>query len=77
MAVLDKSEAIRIKAQLISNPVAPGVYSHFINVGTNNIIEPLEDNYFRTEMPLGISCFKYLQGYYGSGKTQFINSLAA
>ena len=77
MAALDKSEAIRIKAQLISNPVAPGVYSHFINVGTNNIIETLEENYFQTEMPLGISCFKYLQGYYGSGKTQFINSLAS
>lgn len=77
METLDKSEAIRIKAQLIANPVAPGVYSHFINVGTNNIIDTLEENYFRTEMPLGISCFKYLQGYYGSGKTQFINSLAA
>jgi len=77
LGALDKSEAIRIRAQLIANPVAPGVYSHFINVGTNNIIDTLEENYFRTEMPLGISCFKYLQGYYGSGKTQFINSLAA
>lgn len=77
MGALDKSEAIRIKAQLVANPVAPGVYSHFINVGTNNIIEILEKNYFREEMPLGISCFKYLQGYFGSGKTQFINSLAA
>lgn len=77
MAPLDKSEAIRIKAHLTANPVAPGVYSHFINVGTNNIIETLEENYFKTDMPLGISCFKYLQGYYGSGKTQFINSLAA
>jgi hypothetical protein len=77
LGTLDKSEAIRIKAQLIANPVAPGVYSHFINVGTNDIIDTLEKNYFREEMPLGISCFKYLQGYYGSGKTQFINSLAA
>jgi P-loop Domain of unknown function (DUF2791) len=77
MGRLDISEARRIKAQLVANPVAPGVYSHFINVGTNNIIEALEKNYFQEEMPLGISCFKYLQGYYGSGKTQFINSLAA
>ena len=75
MGALDKSEANRIKQKLVANPVAPGVYSHFINVGTNNIIDILEDNYFRTEMP--VSCFKYLQGYYGSGKTQFINSLAA
>ena len=77
MLLLDKSEAIRIKSFLINNPVAPGVYSHFINVGTNNIINSLEDNYFKNELPLGISCFKYLQGYYGSGKSQFIHSLAA
>lgn len=77
MTILDKSEAIRIKANLIASPVAPGVDSHFINVGTNEFINTLERNYFKTEMPLGISCFKYLQGYYGSGKTQFINSLAA
>lgn len=77
MSLLDKSEAIRIKSFLINNPVAPGVYSHFINVGTNHIIDTLEENYFKTELPLGISCFKYLQGYYGSGKSQFINSLAA
>ena len=77
MGTLDKSEAIRIRAHLVANPVAPGVYSHFINVGTNKIIDTLEQNYFVNEMPLGISCFKYLQGYYGSGKTQFINSLAA
>jgi hypothetical protein len=77
MTTLDKSEAIRIQAHLIANPVAPGVDSHFINVGTTQIIDTLDNNYFRREMPLGISCFKYLQGYYGSGKTQFINSLAA
>lgn len=77
MAPLDKLEASRIKASLINNPVAPGVYSHFINVGTNNIINTLEENYFQNELQLGISCFKYLQGYYGSGKSQFIHSLAA
>lgn len=77
MVTIDKSEAIRIKAFLTAAPVAPGIHSHFINVGTDQILETLEDNYFKEEMPLGISCFKYLQGYYGSGKTQFINSLAA
>ncbi|MGD9976163.1 MAG: BREX system ATP-binding domain-containing protein [Desulfatirhabdiaceae bacterium] len=77
MGTLDKSEAIRISTKLQANPVAPGVYSHFINVGTNSIIDALENHYFRGAMSVGISSFKYLQGYYGSGKTQFIHSLAA
>lgn len=74
---IDKYDAEIIKSSLISHPVAPGIYSHFINVGTNKIIDSLEEHYFKREMAKGISCFKYLQGYYGSGKTQFINSLAA
>ena len=74
---IEKYEAKRIRASLLNNPVAPGAYSHFINVGTNNILDILEDNYFRDELPQGISCFKYLQGAYGGGKTQFINSLSA
>lgn len=77
MTTLDKYEAIRIQTFLMNNPVAPGVHSHFINVGTVNIIDTLETHYFKNALQLGISCFKYLQGYYGSGKTQFINSLAA
>jgi len=72
--LLDKSEAKSICSKLLSNPVAPGLYSHLINVGTNSIINTLENNYFKED---GVPSFKYLQGYYGSGKTQFINSLAA
>lgn len=74
--LIDKAEAQRIRIMLLNSPHAPGVYSHFINVGTNNILDVLEKNYFENALFDGISCFKYLQGYYGSGKTQFINSLA-
>lgn len=74
--LIDRGEARRIRQMLLNSPHAPGVYSHFINVGTNNILDVLEKNYFETSLADGISCFKYLQGYYGSGKTQFINSLA-
>jgi len=42
MTTLDRSEAIRIQAHLNANPVAPGVHSHFINVGTTQIIDTLE-----------------------------------
>jgi len=73
----DKIEAKMIMHRLMNNPVAPGAHSHIINVGTTKIINTLEENYFKEELPIGISCFKYLQGYYGSGKTQFINSLTA
>ena len=74
---IEKFEARKIRSNLLGSPVAPGAYSHLINVGTNNILDVLEKNYFKDEIPQGISCFKYLQGYYGSGKTQFVNSLAA
>lgn len=73
--LIDRTEAQRIRIMLLNSPHAPGVYSHFINVGTNNILDVLEKNYFQNALSDGISCFKYLQGYYGSGKTQFINSL--
>jgi hypothetical protein len=74
--LIDKNEAQRIRMMLLNSPHAPGVYSHFINVGTNDILDILDRNYFEGALAEGISCFKYLQGYYGSGKTQFINSLA-
>lgn len=73
---ISKGDAKRIRQKLLSAPVAPGGYAHFINAGTEKILNILEDNYFREELPEGISCFKYLEGDYGSGKTQFIYSLA-
>jgi hypothetical protein len=60
----------------LNAPVAPGGYAHFLNAGTEKILSILEENYFQEELPEGISCFKYLEGDYGSGKTQFIHSLA-
>jgi len=73
---ISQNQAQFIKQQLLNFPVAPGVYSHFINAGTDRILDILEENYFRSELAQGISCFKYLQGDYGTGKTQFINCLA-
>lgn len=73
----DRHEAQKICLQLSNSPVAPGSYSHIINVGTNEMLDVLEEKYFKDALAMGISCFKYVQGYYGSGKTQFINSLAA
>lgn len=78
MAVaISKGDARRVINKLLNAPIAPGEYSHFINVGTDHILEALDHNYFRGELADGIGCFKYLEGGYGSGKTQFINSLAA
>jgi hypothetical protein len=73
---ISKTDATRLVRTLLNAPIAPGRYSHFINVGTEHIIEALDLNYFRGELAEGIGCFKYLEGDYGSGKTQFINSLA-
>lgn len=73
---IDPSDAKRLVRQLLNAPIAPGKYSHFINVGTGDILNALDENYFRGELADGIGCFKYLEGDYGSGKTQFINSLA-
>lgn len=69
-------DARRLVSTLLNSPIAPGKYSHFINVGTDHILDALDQNYFRGELADGIGCFKYLEGDYGSGKTQFINSLA-
>lgn len=73
---MTRSYAQRIKSQLLNSPVAPGVYSHFINAGTEQVLEVLEDEYFKSDLAEGISCFKYVEGDYGTGKTQFINCLA-
>lgn len=70
------SEARRLVNNLLNAPIAPGKYSHFINVGTDHILDALDQNYFRGQLADGVGCFKYLEGDYGSGKTQFINSLA-
>lgn len=73
---ISKGDATRVVRKLLSSPIAPGGYSHFINVGTEHIIDALDHNYFRGELADGLGCFKYLEGDYGSGKTQFIQSLA-
>jgi P-loop Domain of unknown function (DUF2791) len=73
---IDKGDALRLVKNLMNAPIAPGKYSHFINAGTDDILDALDHNYFRGELAEGIGCFKYLEGDYGSGKTQFINSLA-
>ncbi len=73
---ISKIDARRVASKLLNSPIAPGEYSHFLNVGTDHILDSLDENYFRGELADGIGCFKYLEGDYGSGKTQFINSLA-
>lgn len=73
---ISKNDAKRLISILLNSPIAPGRYSHFINVGTEHIIDALDQNYFRGDLADGIGCFKYLEGDYGSGKSQFINSLA-
>jgi hypothetical protein len=73
---ISKSDAKRIRNKLMNFAVAPGQYAHFINAGTDDILTILEQEYFQEELVEGISCFKYLEGDYGSGKTQFIHSLA-
>lgn len=73
---ISKADALRLIKKLLNAPIAPDRYSHFINVGTGDIIDALDQNYFRGELAEGLGCFKYLEGDYGSGKTQFINSLA-
>ena len=73
---ISRLNAKKIRSQLMNSAVAPGQYAHFMNAGTDKILSVLETEYFLEELPEGISCFKYLEGDYGSGKTQFIHSLA-
>jgi hypothetical protein len=77
MMEISRADARYIRSQLLNFPVAPGIYySHFINAGTDKILDILEENYFKRDIADGISSFKYLEGDYGTGKTQFINCLA-
>src|SRR3954469_14210694 len=78
MMVTDMSpaDARRLKAYLMNAPVAPGGLAPAINVGTDQMLDVLEEQYLCRELSEGISFFKYLEGYYGTGKTQFINCLA-
>ena len=69
-------DARRLRAQLMNAPVAPGGLASAINVGTERMLDVLEQQYFAEELSDGISCFKYLEGDYGTGKTQFIQCLA-
>lgn len=73
---LSPDEARLLKSRLLNAPVAPGGMAHAINVGTDAMLDVLEKQYFERELAEGISCFKYLEGDYGTGKTQFINCLA-
>ena len=73
---LSKSEARRLMQNLSGVAIAPGLNSHLINVGTEDVLDTLDKNYFQDELADGIGCFKYLEGDYGCGKTQFIYSLA-
>lgn len=76
MPDLTRQDASRLKSKLMNAPVAPGLLSPFINVGTDHLLDVLEDQYFKHELAEGISCFRYLEGDYGSGKSQFIQCLA-
>jgi hypothetical protein len=76
MTTISPEYARKLKAQLMNAPVAPGVLAPVINVGTDQMLDVLEHQYFRQELADGISCFKYLEGDYGTGKTQFIMCLA-
>ncbi len=73
---ISKLQAKKIRSKLMNFAVAPGQYAHFINAGTDDVLTILEREYFQEELVEGISSFKYLEGDYGSGKTQFIHSLA-
>jgi hypothetical protein len=74
---LDRSEARKIRDDLLNAPLAPRTLSHCLNVGTEPVLDILEQQYFQIRLPEGSGAFKYVQGYYGVGKTQFIYSLAA
>ena len=77
MDQMNPQAARKLRAQLMNAPVAPGGFSSEINVGTTErMLDVLEQQYFVEELAEGISCFKYLEGDYGTGKTQFIQCLA-
>lgn len=69
-------EATLIFENLSNAPTPPGGYAHFINVGTDHLLDIIEKRYFEEQLSRGTGSFKYLQASYGGGKTQFILSLA-
>ena len=69
-------EATFIFDNLSNAPTPPGGYAHFINVGTDFLLDIIEKRYFEDQLSKGLGSFKYLQASYGGGKTQFILSLA-
>ena len=69
-------EATLIFENLSNAPTPPGGYAHFINVGTDFLLDIIEKRYFEEQLSKGLGSFKYLQAGYGGGKTQFILSLA-
>jgi hypothetical protein len=69
-------EANLIFENLSNAPTPPGGYAHFINVGTDDLLDIIEKRYFQDQLSKGLGSFKYLQAGYGGGKTQFILSLA-
>ena len=73
---LTAQQARRLRSSLMNAPVAPGGLAPAINVGTDAILKVLEEQYLARDLAEGISCFKYLEGNYGSGKTQFIQCVA-
>ena len=73
---ISKKDARKLWRKLCNSPIAPGREAWIINVGTNPILDSLEKNYFCGDLADGLGTFKYLEGDYGSGKTQFIHSLA-
>lgn len=76
ITAMQPHDAQILKAKLLNAPVSPGAFAPVINVGTDAMLDVLEQQYFERELSEGISCFKYLEGDYGTGKTQFINCLA-
>lgn len=73
---INQRDASLVRSKLMNSPVAPGGLAPVINVGTDAILDALEDQYFKRELAEDISCFKYLEGDYGTGKSQFIQCLA-
>lgn len=73
---LDAGDATYIFENLSNAPTPPGGYAHFINVGTDHLLNIIEEKYFKDQLSRGLGAFKYVQAGYGGGKTQFILSLA-
>jgi hypothetical protein len=73
--LVSKEDARQIVNKLSDMAIPPGLLAHLINVGTDEILDTIEKRYFRDALGNGAGTFKYLEGYYGAGKTQLILSL--